>query len=187
MLTEKKWYAVYTKPRWEKKVAALLDKKSIEVYCPLNRILRQWSDRKKTVYEPLFKSYVFVRVSKDEMIAVKETEGIIKFVHWLNKPAEIRNEEIEIIREFLNEYMNVWVEEMGVGLNDEVRIVNGPFMEYKGNILDINKDRVKVFLHSLRYSLVVEVAKSNLEVLKRKRTPVAMYQQNSQSYSSKGI
>ena len=50
------WHAVYTKPRWEKKVAALLDAKGIEYYCPLNRVVKQWSDRKKTVLEPLFKS-----------------------------------------------------------------------------------------------------------------------------------
>lgn len=171
MLAEKKWYAIYTKPRWEKKVARLLDRKNINVYCPLNRVLRQWSDRKKTVYEPLFKSYVFVRVGKDEMIKVKETQGVISFVHWLNKPAEIRNEEIEIIKEFLNEYMNVRIEEMDISLNDIVRIVNGPFTEYEGNILEINKYHVKVYLQSLRYLMVVEVQKSDIELVSTKVNP----------------
>jgi transcription antitermination factor NusG len=56
-----KWYAVYTRPRWEKKVAALLLHKGIESYCPLNKVRRRWSDRTKTIEEPLFKSYVFVK------------------------------------------------------------------------------------------------------------------------------
>jgi hypothetical protein len=51
---ETKWYAVYTRPRWEKKVAEILTDKKIENYCPLNKVVRQWSDRKKIVHEPLF-------------------------------------------------------------------------------------------------------------------------------------
>ena len=58
------WYVVYTKPNWEKKVAELLEKKGIEQYCPLNKVQKQWHDRKKTVWEPLFKSYVFVRTDE---------------------------------------------------------------------------------------------------------------------------
>ena len=56
------WFAVYTKPRWEKKVSGILDDNGIENYCPLNKVVKQWSDRKKVILEPLFKSYVFVRV-----------------------------------------------------------------------------------------------------------------------------
>ena len=61
-----KWYAVYTKPRWEKKVNSLLLQKGIEVYCPLNKVRRKWSDRIKTIEEPLFKSYVFVKIKDEE-------------------------------------------------------------------------------------------------------------------------
>ena len=43
------WYAIQTKPRWEKKVVTLLNEKAIENYCPLNKVLHQWSDRKKIV------------------------------------------------------------------------------------------------------------------------------------------
>src|ERR1700759_2085013 len=56
----KNWYVVYTKPRWEKKVAKQLEQKKIEHYCPLNKVQRQWSDRKKIILEPLFSCYVFV-------------------------------------------------------------------------------------------------------------------------------
>ena len=51
---------MYTRPRWEKKIASLLDSRGIENYLPLNKILKQWSDRKKIVQEPLFKGYIFV-------------------------------------------------------------------------------------------------------------------------------
>src|SRR5258706_5427248 len=97
-ITKKQWYALYTRPRWEKKVADLLEKKKVEVYCPLNKVKRQWADRKKIVYEPLFASYVFVYVSEREELNIKQTDGVINFVYWLNKPAVIRNEEIDTIR-----------------------------------------------------------------------------------------
>ena len=71
MNEDKNWYAVYTKPRWEKKVAGLLERKGIESYCPLNKVQRQWSDRKKIVMEPLFQSYVFVHVGAGEHLGVR--------------------------------------------------------------------------------------------------------------------
>src|SRR6476619_2013170 len=101
---ETKWYAVYTRPRWEKKVAEILSRKKIENYCPLNKLLRQWSDRKKIVFEPLFTSYVFVKAAEKEHSEIRKIDGIINFVYWINKPAIIRNEEIESIKEFLKEY-----------------------------------------------------------------------------------
>ena len=74
------WFAVYTKPRWEKKVARLLDEQGIENYCPLNKVVKQWSDRKKVVLEPLFKSYVFVRVAEEQKWELKKINGILNFI-----------------------------------------------------------------------------------------------------------
>src|ERR1700674_4638266 len=98
---KKSWYAVYTKPRWEKKVANQLERNQIEHYCPLRKVSRQWRDRRKIILEPLFTSYIFVRLADTEHIPVRKTEGVMNFVHWLKKPAVIRDEEIDIIRHFL--------------------------------------------------------------------------------------
>src|SRR5688572_5910878 len=106
---EKKWYALYTKPRWEKKVDKLLAEKGMESYCPLQRVQRQWSDRKKIVDEPLFKSYVFVRISDEQQTAVRMVNGVVNFVYWMGKPAIVKDHEIQIIRQFMNEYDNVEV------------------------------------------------------------------------------
>ena len=85
MTKEPKWYAVYTKPRWEKKVASLLARKDIEQYCPVNKVVRQWSDRRKMVEEPLFKLYVFIRVKESDFVTVKQTDGVVKMLYWLGK------------------------------------------------------------------------------------------------------
>lgn len=167
MLISKKWYAVYTRPRWEKRVAELLDRENIITYCPLTRVLRQWSDRKKIVHEPLFRCYVFVWISKEEMIRVKETAGVVKFVYWLNEPAVIKDVEIEIIKEFLQEYWHVQVEQMDLNIRDVVRIVDGPLRFCQGNVISISKSKVKVALPSLGYMVVAEVDASDVEIIKK--------------------
>src|SRR3954462_4857025 len=104
-----RWYAIYTRPRWEKKVNTLLSEKKIESYCPLNKVRRKWSDRIKTVEEPLFKSYVFVKIDDAERSNVRMTNGVVNFVYWNGKPAVIREKEIQTIKRFLNEYEQVEV------------------------------------------------------------------------------
>ena len=161
----KKWYAVYTKPRCEKKVADLLTKKGIENYCPLNRVQKQWSDRKKIILEPLFTSYVFVRIGAVEQLAVRQTSGILNFVYWLSKPAVIKNEEIEIIKRFLSEHTCITLEKVAVNVNDMVRIVTGPFMEQEGQVISVKSKTVKVMLPSLGYWMHAEVETANVKVI----------------------
>jgi transcription antitermination factor NusG len=170
-ITKKQWYALYTRPRWEKKVADLLEKKKVEVYCPLNRIEKQWADRKKMVLEPLFTSYVFVCITEREQLGIRQTDGVVNFVHWLNKPAVIRNEEIDTIRKFLNEYDHVSVERTQVNLNDRVRIINGPLMMWEGNVVEIRTNTVKITLPSLGQTLVAEIRKDNLETISPLQEP----------------
>lgn len=173
IIKEKMWYAVYTKPRWEKKVAGLLTRKNIENYCPLNKVQKQWSDRKKIVMEPLFQSYVFVNVSSTEQLMVRETSGVLNFVYWLQKPAMIREEEIDVIKRFLNEYHNVQIEKSTVNLNDKVRIVGGPLMMREGNVLEIKNKTVKVLLPTMGYTLVAEIEKSNIQKVSALMTKVS--------------
>lgn len=161
----KKWYAVYTKPNWEKKVAELLFKKNIENYCPLNSTVRQWADRRKTVLIPLFTSYVFVHIEERDFLAVNQTSGVINFVYFLNKPAVIKDEEIETIEKFLLQYKNVSIEKTKVSLQDTIRIIRGPLMEYEGKVIGIFNRRIKVSLPSLGYMLIAEVAEENVQII----------------------
>lgn len=165
MEANKKWYAVYTRPRWEKKVADLLVKKHIESYCPLNKIVRQWADRKKLVLEPLFTSYVFVHTTPLEQLAIKQTDGILNFVYWLGQPAVIRDEEIEAVKQFLDEYHNVQLEKINVNMHDRVRISSGPLMAQEGDVIEVRSKTVKVQLPTLGYALTAEVEKQNVEII----------------------
>ena len=159
------WYAVYTKPRWEKKVASTLQEQAITCYCPLNKVIRQWSDRRKVVLEPLFRSYVFVQIGEKEQVLVKQVDGVVSFVKWLGKPAIIKDEEIAIIQRFLNEHTNIQLEKAQVHLHDTVRIINGPLMEQVGNVVMIKNSRIKVLLPSLGYIMSAEVESTDVEVI----------------------
>ncbi len=157
------WYAVNTRPRWEKKIAQVLDVKGIENYCPLNKVVKQWSDRKKIIFEPLFKGYVFVRVEEQKKWDLKRIEGILNYVYWLGKPAKIKAEEINIIKKFLNEFSEIVVEKIGLQVNQKVRIRQGVLMNYEGILLELSGSRAFVKIESMGLQLSAHFDKKNLE------------------------
>lgn len=165
---DKKWFAVYTKPRWEKKVYQNLSEKNIEAYCPLNRVQKQWSDRKKIVEEPLFKSYVFVRIPDDQQTEVRMVRGIVNFVYWLGKPVIVKDKEITVIKKFLDEHENVEVERTEIHSSDRVQIRSGAFMDKEGTVLSVMKNKVRVVIESIGFSLIANIDRSKVVVLKNK-------------------
>ncbi|HMU09205.1 MAG TPA: UpxY family transcription antiterminator [Ferruginibacter sp.] len=166
---ERYWYAVYTKPRWEKKVASLLEAKGVEYYCPLNKVIKQWSDRKKTILEPLFKSYVFVQVEEKRKWELMNINGILNYVHYMGKPAKIRNSEIETVKRFLNEFDSVDVVESSTPANARVKIRQGVLMNYHGVLLEVTGNKASVKIESMGLQLTAVFDKSNLEVLEEKK------------------
>lgn len=161
--TTNHWYAVYTLPRWEKKVAHKLEEQGFEVFCPLNRVRRQWSDRKKTVHEPLFKGYVFVRVEEKTKWTVKNFQGVINYVYWNGRPGIIRDEEIETIKRFLNHFTDVQVENYKLGVDTKVKVRAGLLMNYEGTIIEVAGNKAFVKIESMGIQLSAVFDKKNLE------------------------
>ena len=166
-MEKKKWLAVYTKPRWEKKVNLLLKEKGIDCYCPLNKVRRKWSDRIKVVEEPLFKSYVFVCITESGMTNVRMTNGVVNFVYWLGKPAVIKEREIETIQKFLDEYTQVEVRPVHVQPESKVRINRGAFMDKEGVVKRLMSKKVEVIIESIGYSLTAYIDRSNITVVEK--------------------
>jgi len=162
---EKKWYAVYTKPRWEKKVHKLFDEKEVENYCPLNKVRKKWSDRIKVVEEPLFKSYIFVQISEEEKTKVRMTNGVVNFVYWQGKPAVVKEKEINIIKKFLNEYENVIAQPITLKSDMKIKIQQGMFMDSEATITKVLNNKVQVIIESIGYSLVAVIDKSNIAIV----------------------
>jgi len=128
-------------------------------------VRKKWSDRIKTVEEPLFKSYVFANVNEEEQTKVRMTAGVMNFVYWQGRPAIIPAREIETIRKFLNEYENVTAEPLEVKEDSRVTIRQGLFMDHEAKVLKIEGNRVKVVIESIGYSLIASLDKKNLSTL----------------------
>jgi len=165
MQGKKNWYAIYTKPRWEKKTYNLLLEKGVESYCPLNKVKKKWSDRIKLVEEPSFKSYVFVKLSEDEKTSVRYINGVVNFVYWLGKPAIIRNREIERIRQFLNEYTNVTVEPIELQPGTKVIIKAGVMMDKEAKVVKDRRTYVEVEIESLGCKLKALIQKKHMDLI----------------------
>jgi transcription antitermination factor NusG len=159
------WYVLYTIPRWEKKVSKFLSEKGVEHYCPLNKSTRQWSDRKKVVLEPLFKGYIFVRSNEQEKWHLKDVQGVLNFVYWLGKPAIVRDEEILTVRKFLDEFENVEVIDNQLKEKDTVFINQGLLLNYKGIVLSVFGNKVKVHIASMGLDLIAYFDKNRLSLI----------------------
>lgn len=116
----------------------------------------------KVVEEPLFKSYVFVKVNNDDRTEVRMTPGVINFVYWQGKPAIIREKEINIIKRFLDEYEDVEARPVDIKINQRVRINAGPMIEQEGKVLNIKNKTVTVAIDSLGYILIASIDKRKL-------------------------
>jgi transcription antitermination factor NusG len=161
---EKKWFAIYTKPRWEKKIDTVLMRKGIESWCPLQKVERQWSDRKKIVEEPLFKSYVFVKIDETEKSKVLMTDGALNFVYYLGKPAVIKDEEVNSIKSYLaeKEARISIISDEGFNNGDLIKVNYGVFMDKEGTVIRGGKKKVYVQLQSLGQVMIVEFPASFL-------------------------
>ncbi|MBE9660382.1 UpxY family transcription antiterminator [Mucilaginibacter myungsuensis] len=164
---QSRWLAAYVRPKYEKKIIQKLADKQVEHYCPFTKVVRQWSDRKKVIEVPLFSGYIFVKITDKEMLKVREIDGVINFVYWLQRPAVIKEEEIDIIKMFLKEYDNVSIEKKHFSKNDIVRITGGPLLFQEGVITEVFNKTVKVDLPSLGYQMMATIDKDDLELLSK--------------------
>ncbi len=165
MKEEKKWHVLYTKPRWEKKVNASLERKFIESWCPVQRIQKQWSDRKKIIEDPLFKSYVFVHIDKTEEQKTLMTDGVLNFVYYVGKPAIVSDKEVELIKKYLAETeAAITLSSLeGFKQKDKVKITHGVFMDNEGVVLQSGKKKLYVELKTLDQVMVVEFPATHLQ------------------------
>lgn len=151
------WYVVYTKPKWEKKVAEQLRNSGIECYCPLITQVRQWSDRKKKVEVPLFNSYVFVQLPDSERNAVFQSVGVVRYLFWLGKPAIVRDEEISIIKKWMDPSEGNEVSVLSYKVGDSVQLDSGPFSTQKATVQEVTNTHYVLVLESLGCVLKIKI------------------------------
>jgi transcription antitermination factor NusG len=156
---QKKWYVLYTNPRAEKKVAQTLSDKGFEVYLPLQTTLKQWSDRKKKVEEPLFKSYLFIHANHElDHLSILQVHGVMKFVRIGKEIISIRQQQIDAIRLLLASGSDIEVTDANYEIGDAVEIYAGPLQGLSGHIVkQLGSRNFSVALEQLGASLLITV------------------------------
>lgn len=135
--TEKSWYALYTKPRHEFKAAELISSFGIEFYLPTITRLKQWSDRKKKVTEPLLHSYIFINANEKERIECLDLPPVVNCIMEGNKAARIPENQIDNLRHFINDKNDYFIYN-GILNGTIVRIKEGPFKDIEGMVVYSN-------------------------------------------------
>jgi len=154
------WYVLYTKARKEKLVASQLQSLGIKAYCPMITTTRQWSDRKKKVSIPLISSCVFIQTKEADRDQVFQVPGTVRYLFWLNKPAIVRNSEIETLETWLSgENTTASVENILPG--DTFKIKDGAFKDKEGIVNQVDKNRIQLLLVELGMKITIIREPSN--------------------------
>lgn len=153
------WYAIYTHSRCEKKTLDDLIDRGIEAYIPLRKVVRQWSDRKKLVIEPLIRSYVFVRIAKEQYFEVLNSPHAMRYVFHCGKPAIIRQHEIDILRAI--EGSDVPIESLKGTMppGTHVRITGGPLCGIEGELSRFaGRNKVVIRVGQLDHTIMLTIS-----------------------------
>ncbi len=166
------WYAVYTKANAEKKLFNNLQQKGIECYLPTRKLQKNWIDINKWFEEPLFRCYLFVRVSYREFFTALNTPGVVCFISSGGKAQPIPESQINNIKTFLsqNDYeVSISYEQIAKGRT--IEISNGPLKGIHGEIISINGETTLLTrLDSLKCCLHANLAEE--EALLPEEKPV---------------
>lgn len=160
---QKNWYAVYTRPGYENKVALLLKKKGIENFCPFSLKKTQSLFRTKLIQEPVFKSYVFVKTSEPEVIELsKSINGIVSLLYWMGQPATINEDEITVIKNFTVKYNDIKLERLHSSELKMDNISSNITYTMDGKILLVKNREIKIKLPSLGYAMIATMKEDTL-------------------------
>jgi transcription antitermination factor NusG len=157
------WYVIYTKSRCEKAVADKLSLSGIEVFCPLLKRKKLWSDRWKWVEEPLFRSYCFVNVDEKDRDSVFSVQGVVRYVYHCGQPATIREKEMNLLKSWLLQYDHDSIEATNLNANDRIRIRSGALKDKEAEVLERKGNYALLLLEDLGLQVKVDLRKNILE------------------------
>lgn len=134
------WHVIYVASRQEKKVFERLIQRQIHGYLPLINVLKQWSDRKKKVEEPLFRGYVFVHIDAAQRDMVLQIPGVVKFIRYNGKDAVIPPKEIEILQQLIEVgyHVSAYTPSETYSKGTYVQIMEGPLKGRQAVISDVS-------------------------------------------------
>ncbi|MFZ4521226.1 MAG: UpxY family transcription antiterminator [Bacteroidales bacterium] len=160
------WHAVYTRSRSEKKLMDLLLEKGIEAYVPLLKVMRQWSDRKKMVDEPIIRSYCFVKIKAVEYYEVLNTPGAVRYVWFSGKAATIPDRQIDILKVISGSGLEADCLPDTFKPGKKVRVIAGPLRGFTGELVNIsNRKKVIIRIDHLNQVISLTISPMLLEMV----------------------
>lgn len=165
----RKWFVMQTKPRNEQLVYKQVQQKGIETFLPLIEKIRIWTDRKKKIQVPLFSGYVFVYANEEERIrAISNTSGAVKYIFYDNHPAEVKEIEIELIKQALLEPEKISIEAKKIKKGDLILVTHGVFKGMKGYVNEFRGNyKLTVNLEELSYSFSIILNSNEVSLTKK--------------------
>ena len=166
-VTDYCWYAIQTRVRFEKKVAAQLQGKGIEIFLPLIKQVHRWSDRRQVIEIPLFPGYAFVRISclSESRLWIITTAGVIGFVSMTGRPIPVPKKQIEDIQLLLSNQIFCTVYPF-LKVGQRVRIRGGCLDGLEGNLISENKDHsLAISIESIQRSISIRVEGFDVEAV----------------------
>ncbi|MBI4645939.1 MAG: UpxY family transcription antiterminator [Bacteroidia bacterium] len=161
-----KWYAIYARPRWEKKIHKKLEEKKITSFLPLIKTLHQWSDRKKMVEEPLFKSYLFVYIFLEQQLEVLSIKGVVSFVKFCGKLAEIPEQQIEAVRTYMDTDIGKPENFDKLEIGETIEVIKGPLLGLTGRLVKYyGKYKVLIKIEAINENIIINIPISHLRSL----------------------
>lgn len=163
-MSETRWFAMYTRSRNEKKVYLELQNAGIEAYLPLVKRLRIWSDRKKMVEEPLFRSYIFVHITEADYFTALNVPGAVRFITFGGKAVPIPENQIIAIRNYLDDFEEVPDDGALLEAGQLVKIKSGPMEGLIGKLIRYrNRHRLIIQIDAIGQSISLSVPRSKVE------------------------
>jgi len=164
--TTKSWFAVYVKSRTEKKVAVEFQKLGIEYFLPLIKELRQWSDRRKWVEAPLFRSYIFVQIEHKDYFKVLQARGATRYITFEGKAVAIPPQQIEAIKYYINGKEHETIDDIAWEKGKKVEIISGSLTGLTGELVEVKgKYKVKVEIETVGRSILIEIKRNKLMII----------------------
>lgn len=151
------WYVICTKPNTELKVASQLNSLGINAFCPSYSFIKKYSDRKKKAEKPLMPRYVLVKMQEKDRAKVFAIPNVKRYLFWLGKPAIVRHEEIEILKNELEGYQSI-SNKSSLNVGSDFAISFGPFKGINGKILNFSNNMMRLELKSIGLFLTVNIS-----------------------------
>ena len=151
-----KWHVLYTKPRHEIKALERLTQNGFEVYCPMKTTLKQWSDRKKKVSEPLLPSYLFIKITEKNRPLPLKDSSVLNYIFWLGKPAIVRESEINTLKGIVSKDKAQEFEIRKLNIGDKIAVNKGQIKNKNAIIKTISNNYITAELKELGMKIVLK-------------------------------